>query len=409
MTSVKPKIAIVGAGPAGLTLARLLYLKDIPCTIFEREASRHDRSQGGTLDLHTSTGQRALFEAGLRKGLEAIMRPEGEDMVILDKHGGKHWEDSGNDHEAPPDGGKEDHGGPPADRGEGRESRPEVDRIALRELLLDSLPEGLIKWDHKLIAISVDTASRYSLEFKDHPGEGPFDLLVGADGAWSRTRTMVSTVKPIYSGISGVEVRHNDVDATYPHLSAYVGRGSSSAMSDNKALMAQRNGHGIIRTYAMMRTPENWVKECGIDFTNENETKEKMLAYFSDWTNTQKDLIRLAEPEIAPRALYMLPLGFKWDHRKGVTLIGDAAHLMTPFAGEGVNLGMADALELSYMITVGIEGLDERVKKYEEDMYVRAAEKAEESWNNLNLFFMDDAPKEFVEAFKKMIQGPPPQ
>ena len=81
-----PKIAIIGAGPAGCLLARLLHLAGIPTTVYEGEASPNYRSQGGSLDLHTNTGLAALREAGLWDEFQKHARYDGQYMAIVDKN-----------------------------------------------------------------------------------------------------------------------------------------------------------------------------------------------------------------------------------------------------------------------------------------------------------------------------------
>jgi len=87
------RIAIIGAGPAGLTLARILYVNNIPCTVFEKEESREIRSQGGTLDLHPKAGQAALQQANLWKEYQQHVRYEGQDFVLADHLTGEHLVD----------------------------------------------------------------------------------------------------------------------------------------------------------------------------------------------------------------------------------------------------------------------------------------------------------------------------
>ena len=95
MSSLRPalSVAIVGGGPGGLTLARILQRNGINPSVFEREALVNERSQGGTLDLHQKSGLKALKDAGLMEEFMAHARFEGDTMRIQDKTGKVHFGD----------------------------------------------------------------------------------------------------------------------------------------------------------------------------------------------------------------------------------------------------------------------------------------------------------------------------
>ena len=392
-------MAIIGAGPGGLILARLLRLASIQFALYEAEPSRTSRDQGGSLDLHEESGQAALHAAGLHSEWKKIARSEGEDMRVADKNGTLFMEEVDT---------------------QGR-NRPEVDRIQLRGLLLDSIPEGLIQWGHKVRSISAssdgDGKHEVHLETASGTRTEVFDLVVGADGAWSKIRPLLSDIKPHYSTISCLDTRIRSVDTLHPAISKLVGQGLYCAFSDKRGLVAQRNGDGSVRTYVMLQKPETWLKEVGVDWSDAHEAKEFMLEQeYKDWNDELKSLITHANPDISARPFYMLPTDFAWTSKQGLTMLGDAAHLMTPFAGEGVNLAMLDALDLSKAIVKartgdGNKGLFDAVKDFERVMLERSHEKMEETWRNLQLFFKPDAPREFVQAFQEMMaeHGPPPE
>lgn len=119
-------MTIVGAGPGGLALARVLHVNGIDATVYERESSRDARGQGGMLDIHS--GQRALREAGLIDRFHTLARGAGQDMRLLEPDGTLLLQEDTPD-DAPSE-------------------RPEIDRADLRDLLLDSLPEGTVRWGH---------------------------------------------------------------------------------------------------------------------------------------------------------------------------------------------------------------------------------------------------------------------
>lgn len=389
--SSPPKIAIIGAGPSGCTLARLLVKASIPVTIFEGESSIDVRSQGGTLDLHSNTGLKALKEAGLYDSFLKYARFDGEAFALADKNLKKYIIRKGTTAET--------------SRG-----RPEIDREQLRRIQVESLPAETIRWGCRLRSIDDDLSMHF-----DHGMEKDYDLIVGADGAWSKVRPILSKVKPVYSGLGGLDLEISDVEKRYPDLYKLVNRGSLFAYSDNKGLTAQQKGDGSLSVHAWSRREENWTKTCGYDTKNPKELKQAALEEYQDWAEPLKKIIEVAdEDDIVTRSLYELPVGHRWESRPGVTLIGDAAHLSTPFAGEGVNVAMEDALNLSNVIIAAakerdpVQTLDNQLKAFEEDMFRRGTAVQEISRSSmLYLLFSPGAPASTVDRFvrERIVQG----
>jgi 2-polyprenyl-6-methoxyphenol hydroxylase-like FAD-dependent oxidoreductase len=131
--------------------------------------------------------------------------------------------------------------------------------------------------------------------------------------------------------------------------------------------------------------------------------KAEILRRYSDWAPDLLDLVKCSDPGYnMPWTLYELPVGHTWEHKKGLSLIGDAAALMTPFAGEGVNKAMKDALELSAAICKsqkpGGDDLDVEVSNYEQHMFPRAAKIQALTFTNKTTMFREDAPLGFLMA-----------
>ncbi|OPC77282.1 FAD-dependent oxidoreductase [Embleya scabrispora] len=341
---MRHRIAVVGCGPAGLTFARVLHRHDHPVTLLERDPAPDARPPGGTLDLREGMGQLALDRAGLLAEFRALSRPEGQAMRILDPDGAvvRDWRPR------------------PDDR-----ANPEIDRGQLRDLLLGPLD---VRWGSGVAEVVPGTRDGVLVRFADGRQE-TFDLVVGADGAWSRVRPAVSSVTPHYTGVTMVETSLDDVDTRHPDLARMIGDGSMAVYGVNRGLVAQRNSGGHVKVYAQFRTPPD--RHAHQEPADAEAARSSLLALFDGWAPPVLDLLRHGT-HFAHRPLYVLPESHTWTHVGGVTLLGDAAHLMPPL-GAGANLAMLDGAELAESIAAGSGDMDEAVRAFEERMWARAA------------------------------------
>ena len=314
--SSRPGIAIVGGGPAGLTAAVILHRAGHQVCVYEGDSSERQRLQGGTLDLHADSGQLALRCAGLLEAFQAVARHEDQEERMVDPHTGE---------------AVAGRMGP-----EGEIDRPEIDRGALRDLLLNALPDDVVRWGYRLDRIESGAVHRHSLVFMNG-ARSEADIVIGADGAWSKVRPFLTPLKPSYTGITFFE---GWIDKPRTEIAELVGHGTLFCFGGEEALFAQRNGGGRICVYAAVKRPSDWLNAQ----VEKHGASKLMAGIYDSWAPNLRQLLSSCGAFVA-RPIYSLPADFAWTPRKGVTLIGDAAHLMPP-VGVGVNLAMLDASDL---------------------------------------------------------------
>lgn len=227
------------------------------------------------------------------------------------------------------------------------------------------------------------------------------DLLVGADGAWSRVRPLLSAVKPAYTGLSFVETFLLDADRRHPASAEVIGDGTLMAVMPNQGILAHRHADGTLQTYVALNKPEDWFA-C-LDLANPRLATARLAEEFEDWAPALKALITDADRDPVLRPIHALPIGYQWDRIPGVTLLGDAAHLMSPFAGEGANLALYDGALLAEAIIANPANVETALTTYEADLFPRSAEVAAETDKNLKLFFDETAPQGLIDLFTQYL------
>jgi 2-polyprenyl-6-methoxyphenol hydroxylase-like FAD-dependent oxidoreductase len=379
MTTTHHPIAILGGGLGGLMTARVLHTNGIESAVFDLEADRHARVQGGMLDIHEANGQKAIHAAGLWDEFNAIVHRGGESMRILDHSGAVLREEL-------------DHG---------QMVRPEVDRGQLRDMLIDSLPDGTIHWGHKAVSIRDVEGVEGRREVTFANGETiTTDLLIGADGAWSKVRPLLTDAEPAYTGISFIEADLSDGAEQHPAEAAAMGTGMLFAFQDDTGILGHLENDGTLHVYVGFRVPEDWVDT--IDFTDTPTAKRAILERLPGWDDALRGFVANADTALTPRRINALPVGLTWSRVPGTTLVGDAAHLMSPFAGEGANLAIHDGSLLALALADHPGDVETALAEYEADLFPRSAAAAADSAGSLEMLFSAGSPQGLLDMFAEI-------
>ncbi|ANE53545.1 2-polyprenyl-6-methoxyphenol hydroxylase [Flavisolibacter tropicus] len=365
------KIAIVGGGPGGLTLARLLQLKGADVKVYERDYTKDVRVQGATLDLHEESGLEALRRAGLIAAFYANHRPNAGRLRILDKQANIHLDDHTLENAY-------------------AEDRPEIDRAPLRTILLESLQPDTVIWNSQFASMQLQEDG-WQLHFKN--GTAAYaDIVIAADGANSRLRPYITSIQPIYSGITIVEGNVYDAEKNAPVLWQLVNGGKLFAFGDKQSLILSAKGEGSISFYTGCLVEENWVEQSGIDFNNKQQVFAWFKEAFGSWDPIWQELFDSNDIWFIPRPQYHFPLDQHWTALPNLTMLGDAAHRMPPYAGEGVNMAMQDAFELAECLTTtAFENSQTAIAHFEKQMLKRASAVTQFTLDNTALLHSNDA------------------
>jgi 2-polyprenyl-6-methoxyphenol hydroxylase-like FAD-dependent oxidoreductase len=375
------KIAIVGGGPGGLTLAKLLQLKGADVKVYERDVNQEVRQQGATLDLHEESGLEALRRANLMDEFYANYRPNAGRLRILDKNANIKMDDHAS----------EDY----------EENRPEIDRAPLRDILLQSLNPETVVWNSRFVAMEKQN-NGWLLHFEN--GTSAYaDIVIAADGANSKIRSYLTNIKPIYSGVTIVEGNVFHAEKNAPKLWELLTDGKIFALGDEQSLILSAKGDGSLSFYTGCKVPESWLPESNIDFNNKQQVFDWFKTQFASWDNIWRELFASDEMWFVPRPQYHFPLDQSWATLPNLTMIGDAAHRMPPYAGEGVNMAMQDAFELAECLTSSeYPDIQTAIAYYEKQMQQRASEVTKDTLESTELLHAKNGLERLLQMFDEI-------
>lgn len=366
-----PHVTVVGAGLGGLVLARVLHVHGVTVTVLEADASEDARTQGGQLDIHEHDGQRALAAAGVTEQFRAIIHRGAGHTRVLDRDGTLLLEQ--------PDDGR----------------RPEVLRGDLRRILLASLPAGTVRWGSRLRSATPLGDGRHELTLADGSSTTT-ELLVGADGTSSTVRPLLSDAVPRYVGTTFVETYLHDVDVRHPAAAAVVGPGEMFALSPGLGVSVHREAGDVLHTYVQLRRPAQWFAGLDADLV-----RARVAGELAGWAPELRALLSEGDTDPVARPIHALPEDHRWDRTPGVTLLGDAAHVMPP-SGDGANLAMLDGAELAEAIVAHPGGPEAALAAYEAELFPRSSATAVEARQVQELCLGDGAPGSLVDFFSRV-------
>ena len=266
-------------------------------------------------------------------------------------------------------------------------------------MLLKSLQPETVLWNHYCVSMEAQDEG-WRLHFKD--GSSAYaDFVIDADGSNSKIRPYITNIRSFYTGVTMLEINVHDAEKAMPQVYALLDGGALMVYGDSKCLLGGLKGATDSNFYASFKTEENWATKSGLDFSDKTQVFDWFKKEYAGWSSIWDELFENAATPFVPRPIYCMPLDQTWESLPNLTMLGDAAHVMPPFAGEGANMAMLDALRLSdCLCSDNFSDTQTAIASYENEMRKRASKAAQESLENGDRMHSTDALETMLAFFR---------
>ena len=394
-----PHIAIIGAGIGGVALAVACLHRGIPFTLYERDCSFDSRAQGYGLTLQqASNAIKGLGLFSLKEGgnstRHVVHTTDGKEITEWGKR--THLKVN----KSP------------------KRVNVHIPRQALRLALLEQLGDHEVQWGHRLISFKeCEDKIELSFQVNGEMKNAKADLVVGADG-------LRSVVRNLLIGENITPLRYLGYVVILGICSLEALKGIESSLLDSATVFQTVNGHE--RIYIMPYSLDSVMWQLSFPLTEEEakalsakgaEALKEEACRRAQWHQPIPQILAATLPaQISGYPMYDRELlNSKLLEKAGAsTLIGDAAHPMSPFKGQGANQALLDALALARNISIACTPLSKWrevgvreivLNEFEEEMSARSASKVRDSAEAVKLLHSKDVLREGERPKTRCLRG----